>query len=287
MGYSYAQYGGNPNAGRNANAENGWGPYKWPNGVPANLLGVARYGNVSLTVRNELVPLVTLLLEASETKHGYNCYGPAEKPPSGWCWGYSNRAISGTSTASNHSKGRAVDINAPANPYTSPLVCDMPPNMVNMWEKAGFYWGGRYSGSKDAMHFEYCWTPNDVSRHTAYVRGIVGGGGGSTPPPVTTPPPSSEAFPLPSGYYYGPKSGPNNCISGMANEPASWIEGLKKGQRRLMVKMPGSLPRYGADGKYGATYAGETYEGVKSFQRANGLTVDGLLGPNTWRRLFS
>lgn len=284
MGYSYAQYGGNPNSGRNANAENGWGPYKWPGGVPENLLGIAEYGNVKLKVRKELVSLTQTLMQVSESRHKYNLYGPNEKPPSGWCWGYSNRAISGTNTASNHSKGRAVDLNAPANPYTSPLVCDIPPALVNTWEKAGFYWGGRYSGSKDAMHFEYCWTPGDVARHLAYARTQLVG---SAPtPPAPKPPVVQNPFPLPSGYYYGPKNGPKQSISGMAGEPKAWIDGLVKGQRQLMVKLPGCLPKYGADGKYGLTAAGETYEAVKRFQRANGLGVDGLLGPATWRKLF-
>ena len=188
--YPYAAYGANCNSGRNANAENGWGPYKWPGGVPASLMGIATYGGVRLQMRRELVELTQLLMQITETKHGYNLYGPAEKPPAGWCWGYANRAIAGTSTASNHSKGRAVDLNAPTNPYTSPLVCDMSPAIVNTWERCGFYWGGRYSGSKDAMHFEYCWTPGDVSRHVILARTLLGGG--ATPPPTTQPPTTPE-----------------------------------------------------------------------------------------------
>ena len=173
--YPYSQYGTNPNGGRNANAENGWGPYKWPGGVPIEMLGIAVFGDVRLQVRRELVELVMVLLKITETKYNYNLYGPNEKPPAGWCWGYSNRPIAGTTTASNHSKGRAVDLNAPNNPYTSPLVCDIAPAIVNTWERAGFYWGGRYSGKKDAMHFEYCWTPQDVKRHLAYAYGELGG----------------------------------------------------------------------------------------------------------------
>ena len=179
---NYAAYGPNPNFGRSPNAENGWGSYKWPGGVPQNLLGTAQYGGVKLVVRKELVELTNLLLKLTEDKHRYNLYGPSEKPPAGWCWGYSNRPIAGTSTASNHSKGRAVDLNAPNNPYTSPLVCDFPPAMVKDWEECGWYWGGRYNGSKDAMHFEYAYTPNDVQRHTALAKSKLGG---TTPVPPT------------------------------------------------------------------------------------------------------
>jgi peptidoglycan hydrolase-like protein with peptidoglycan-binding domain len=131
------------------------------------------------------------------------------------------------------------------------------------------------------MHFEYCWTPGDVARHVQYVAGILGQA------PAPQPPSGAPGFPLPAGYYYGPKSGPNNCISGMAGEQPAWIEGLKQGQRQLMVRIPGCLPRWGADGKYGATYAGETYEAVRRFQTQARIAVDGLLGRVTWGKLFS
>jgi peptidoglycan hydrolase-like protein with peptidoglycan-binding domain len=36
------------------------------------------------------------------------------------------------------------------------------------------------------------------------------------------------------------------------------------------------------DGVFGA----QTDASVRNFQRANGLTVDGIAGPNTWERLF-
>lgn len=183
--YSYDVYGGNPNSGRNANANLDWGSYCWPNGVPSNLLGTARYEDVSLTVRIELVELVTLLLQYTD-EQGYDLRGTAntQAPAGNWCWGYSNRAISGTNTPSNHSKGKAVDLNAPANPYTSPLVCDIPPTIVNNWEKAGWFWGGRYSGSKDAMHFEYCWYKTDVARHVSFVRNLISGKPPEPPKPV-------------------------------------------------------------------------------------------------------
>lgn len=42
-----------------------------------------------------------------------------------------------------------------------------------------------------------------------------------------------------------------------------------------------SLPRYGADGDFGA----ETEAAVRNFQRANGLEVDGICGPKTWAAL--
>lgn len=175
--YPYSAYGPNPWAGRNVNADNGWGPWKWPGGVPSTMLSsfsVPAGGGVShLTFRSELETLVRLSFQIAE-KHGYTIwavkngviYGP---------WSYENRAISGTSSASNHSRGRAWDVNAPENPYTSPLVCDMPPAMVNDFEAVGWAWGGRYSGRKDAMHYEAVITPSEVPLYVAKARAILGG----------------------------------------------------------------------------------------------------------------
>ena len=43
------------------------------------------------------------------------------------------------------------------------------------------------------------------------------------------------------------------------------------------------FPKYGSDGMYGD----ETRENVIAFQREKGLTVDGLLGPDTWNAAWS
>lgn len=105
-------------------------------------------------VHKLLAPTVTWLLEET-MRRGY-------KLTPGWCWGYCCRPIAGTSTASNHSWGLAVDLNAPTNPMRSPLTTDMPDWMVTLWENNGFRWGGKYTGRKDAMHFEFMGTPADA-----------------------------------------------------------------------------------------------------------------------------
>lgn len=187
--YPYDAYGSNPNAGVNYNGENGWGGYQWPGGVPASLLAtwsVANAGGTStLTFRKELQELVTLCCQFGP-RFGYPIYAYVNGEYWG-PWSYQNRAISGTSSPSNHSRGRAWDINAPRNPYTSPLVCDMPPAFVNALESVGWCWGGRYSGSKDAMHFEYGYRPENVAGHVAKARQILGGAA-----PTPTPPPDGE-----------------------------------------------------------------------------------------------
>lgn len=57
-------------------------------------------------------------------------------------------------------------------------------------------------------------------------------------------------------------------------------EAVRRMQQALLERGY-SLPRYGADGKFGA----ETKAAVQAFQAAAGLTVDGVCGPKTWAAL--
>jgi hypothetical protein len=52
--------------------------------------------------------------------------------------------------------------------------------------------------------------------------------------------------------------------------------------QQLLIESGESLPKYGADGDFGA----ETLKAVKSFQKKNGLVVDGIVGPKTWTELM-
>ena len=51
--------------------------------------------------------------------------------------------------------------------------------------------------------------------------------------------------------------------------------------QELLIKKGYSLPKYGADGDFG----NETLNAVKAFQKANGLTADGVIGAKTWEKL--
>lgn len=57
---------------------------------------------------------------------------------------------------------------------------------------------------------------------------------------------------------------------------------VTKMQKALIAKGY-TLPKYGADGDFGS----ETLAAVKKFQTAKGLTVDGVVGTNTWAALLS
>jgi D-alanyl-D-alanine carboxypeptidase len=131
-------------------------------------------------MRHELVDLVTMLVQECKNR-GYR-FGTPDDPSYG-CWGFSCRCISGSNNPSNHSWGLAVDINAPSNPYTSPLVTDMPGWMPDLWNAYGFRWGGDYSGSKDAMHYEFMGSVSDAAEETAKARAAGVGGGTVMPEP--------------------------------------------------------------------------------------------------------
>ena len=184
---SLAEYGANPNAGVDPNDDHGWGGHAWPQGVPDNLLGVATYRTrhgdvVRVTVREELVPLFELMHEITDLLgyqvHTFNPDGSGEF----WGpWAYENRPISGTNTPSNHSRGKANDINSPMNPQSFTFTSTWPPKVIAAWEQCGFFWGGRYRAPTkfDTMHVEYAFSPADVPRHvdraTTMVRALRSG----------------------------------------------------------------------------------------------------------------
>ena len=82
--------------------------------------------------------------------------------------------------------GLAVDINSLANPMQPTFKSDMPPSMVKMWEACGFDRGGRYTGGKDPMHYEYIFRATDVPGHLRKAKGFLAGATIAPPPPVTT-----------------------------------------------------------------------------------------------------
>lgn len=142
----------------------GWGP-GWPSGVPAGQLAtvVADRSGTRITVQSKLAKIVDYLIDKTEAG-GYLL----DQSQTG---GYVNRAIGGTSTPSNHSRGTAIDVNWRANPFTAdPRVkYTIPMWAVLLWESHGFSWGGRWSGKKDYMHFEFLGDPVEATRRTVTI----------------------------------------------------------------------------------------------------------------------
>jgi hypothetical protein len=202
---------------------------------------------------------------------------------SGWCWGYAWKEISGSSTLSNHASGTAVDINAPDHPYgvrgtfNSGQVSQIRAILAEV--SPAVRWGGDYSGSGvDEMHFEI----NASSSTVASVAARLGGGGGGTSPPAGQAP----AYPLPSGYYFGPLTGPDESISCQAPNGSDhqYRDDLQRWQQRMIDRGWGAcFAQYGADGMYGETIeVSEAGQCALQFQREKNLQVDGLIGPETW-----
>lgn len=100
-----------------------------------------------------------------------------------------------------------------------------------------------------------------------------------TPTPTPTPPPTpttAPPFPLPPSYYYGPSSGPPQSVSGYY-APYGGPNGAS-GLRQWQTQMGKRGWTITADGFYG----NQTSSVTRQFQQEKGLSVDGLIGPQTW-----
>lgn len=94
--------------------------------------------------------------------------------------------------------------------------------------------------------------------------------GGASKPTKITKPTKVPAFPLPDGWYFGPRSGPKRSVSGYAGHRAD----LRTWQSRMKAR-GWSIA---ADGLYGDG----TAKVARQFQHEKGLSADGLIGADTW-----
>ncbi len=245
----------------------GWGN-GWPNCQTKQLVTIT-VSPVRLSVRKEIAPLVAWLSQQTVSR-GYGFR-------KGQCWGFACRAIRGSKTPSNHSWGLAVDINSLANPMGPSLKTDMPSWMPKLWTQHGFRWGGTYTTRKDAMHYEYMGTPRDAARTIAGL-GVapapVAAASGGAAAPARAAAAKAPAFPLPSGHYFGEGTAAR-CHNGSVPADRAHVRTFQG----RMIQRGWNLGSSGADGHFGA----KTHAAVTKFQREKGLTVDGLVGPATWR----
>ena len=208
-------------------------------------------GGVRFTVHRAIAPLVKVLAEQT-IQRGYSLR-PAE------CGAYNCRRIRGSDRWSNHAWGLAVDLNWNSNPMlrVSWLIdrhgsnfprsswTDIPPEVVGLWTDAGFGWGGDYRNWRDAMHFEWLRSPQELVERAKRMR--LGG------VDIPDPPPSSL------------RRGDDG-------------ESVRRLQRLLAAAgfSPGAT-----DGHFGEA----TEAAVRALQEARNLEVDGIVGPRTWASL--
>ena len=225
-------------AGFGSARSRGWGP-GWP--TCTSRLSTIVGGDIRITVRSEIAELVQTLLNYADDKLGYNI-------KKGQTGGFNCRPVGGTTVASNHSWGLAIDINWQDNPYSRIFTCDMPPQLIAAFWKCGFYWGGWYRNRFDPMHFEYVGTPQTVSKHLMFAKQLLGGVAPAVEP--------VETF----------KPGSRVLESGMQGSDVQWL------QQKLGIE---------ADGFFGPM----TRRAVMAFQRRNLLSVDGGAGPATFAQI--
>lgn len=183
-------------------------------------------------------------------------YVPRANSSGGWETGaYNCRRITNGTGYSLHAYGIAADINARTNPYGRSLVTDMPRAMVAAAKVIKtsrgvpvFRWGGDYPTYKDAMHYEVVASPDELSA------GIDWGS-------VLAEPPDER-------------------------DPRTWPT-LYKGDRGPSVKRLNELlDANGFDAPSSPVFADRTSAAVRSYQQSRKLTVDGVVGPQTWTALL-
>jgi peptidoglycan hydrolase-like protein with peptidoglycan-binding domain len=94
------------------------------------------------------------------------------------------------------------------------------------------------------------------------------------PPPAETTM-AAPPFPLPQGWYFGPRSGPRESVSGFyghGDDLAAWQQQMQSRGWRITV-----------DGRYGD----ETARVARLFQAEKGLVPDSLIGEQTWLAAFT
>lgn len=140
----------------------------------------------------------------------------------------------------------------------------------------------------------WAWRPyHGVNAHTSHVHisvvpGDLGDEAGAwtidaTDVPVvkprqTIPAVMAPRWPLPTGWYFGPRSGPAESVSGYYQR----LENGRRGHRGLLAWQRRMVARgwdLACDGLYGDQTAAVT----RAFQAEKGLTVDGKIGVQTWR----
>jgi hypothetical protein len=282
--YSRADFGTNPLAGadRNNAKARGWGS-GWPNCQSSKMVKVTN-GDHAVVVRREVAELVATLLKITAAL-GYDVNPKGQVNQT---WGFACRAIRGSSTASNHSWGLAVDLNSLANPMGSTFHTNIPPAVIHAWEVCRWFWGGRYQNRPDTMHLEYVGTPAQVAGDLARAKSILANLLNPKPPAGNQPEQPGKDVEIHAWSIRNaagledtpnPVMNPTDEAYGDASQFLAWASHPKiaaitdrseQGWHDAMIR----------DKRY--PYAAKIMlEAVKAVQRKFGLVPDGVFGPKT------
>lgn len=250
-----------PNGVPNSSASSrGWGP-GWPNCQPSKMKTVVAQDqapgqnfDIRITVREEIAQMVAYLLEATDAVYDVNQHDTG---------GYNCRPIAGTSRASNHSWGLAIDINWEDNPQGQWTHCVIPPAVVAMWIDCGFGWGGFYRGLPDLMHFEYLGTPASVAANQKKAAIYASG---NHPAPVPAP------KPVPTYVVTLGK----NAVPGKVDKTVNDL------QRALIATGFATFAKPNTTGKYGAATEASVRNFYNKHPEYQSSKKDTAIGPHGW-----
>jgi peptidoglycan hydrolase-like protein with peptidoglycan-binding domain len=183
-------------------------------------------------------------------------YVPRANSPGAWETGaYNCRKITNGKGYSLHAFGIAADINARTNPYGKTLITDMSMAMIAASKSIKtakgvqvFRWGGDYPTFKDAMHFEVVASPGELSAGIDWAS-------------VVAEPPDQ-------------------------NDPRTWSTVRTDDRGPSVAKLKELLAENGYDGGSGTVFDTKTLAAIKSYQESRKLTVDGIVGLQTWTALL-
>lgn len=207
---------------------------------------------------------------------------------------YACRNVAGTSSFSEHAEGRAYDAFVPMksgkanNALGDQIINLLGPHgkrlgiQTMIWDRkiwsasspAGRYYGGA-SPHYDHIHIGINRAAADRLNYSTLVA-VLGPVGKSKPPPTTTLTPTEEimqALPtLKEGDGIKPKT--------------SLKEDVQRAQALLAVAGYVAANTFDKDHKPDGLFGPGTAAAVKKFQGAKKLSVDGIVGINTWTKLM-
>lgn len=168
-----------------AASSRGWGK-GWPTNRSGEMELVRAPSGAKWQVHRDVAAILQTIVNQAEAR-GYKFdYGKGDVDDD---WGYNNRPIANSRTASNHSWGLAVDIDA--QDYPQGQRRKNPPTwLIQLFAQYKWGWGGAYSYA-DPMHFEFEGTRNEAQRMSAMIRA----NGNNVPSPAPTPPPAPQPEP--------------------------------------------------------------------------------------------